>query len=1255
MKKARNILMVFLLLFSQWGVISVEAAGSEADFQTIDNATGVTITKYKGNDVDVEIPAFIQSKPVTAIGDAAFYDKGLRTVIIPDSITSIGDEVFSDNWLESVTLPSNLTYIGNLAFAFNELITIDIPASVKKIDDSAFYYNKLTSVKLSEGIEHIENGAFMFNRLTEIELPNSITYIGDYAFDNNNIKNAKLPNGITAISDSVFRDNQLEHIEIPSSVNTIGDWAFIGNQLTSVTIPAMVKSIGDEAFANNQLHTVRFAGALTLGDDVFIDQATSQFDGWYEDKNFTKSWNNQVLKSMEIYTKDTPVTTTYSVSYDSNGATGTAPLDPTAYNQGDSVTVKDKGDLEKVNHTFTGWNTQPNGGEIPYAVGDTFNMGTGNITLYAQWVGVPSYSVSYDGNGATGTAPFDPTAYNQGDSVTVKDKGDLEKANHTFTGWNTQSNGNGTPYTANDIFQMGTENITLYAQWTAVGNEGDFLTIDNDTGVTIIGYIGDEEIDLVIPPTINGKPVTAIGNRAFYEKYLTAIDMPATITSIGDSAFELNDLTYLELPNSVITIGKKAFADNYLVELDLSVNLTTIGDKAFIGNSLTSIELPDSLTSIGAQAFSMNWLTELRIPVNVTFIGEKAFEENKLEQVDIEATNLLSIEKRVFSGNNIINIKIPNSVTSIGEGAFSSNFVLENVELSTNLKMIGDSAFSINSIKNLVIPEGVETIGKYAFHINKLKYLMIPSSVTTIGNSAFLNNYLSSVRFCGAPSLEAKAFAEQNPSSSTFEWYEDIDYTNLWNGIVAKPMKIYAEGAPNSTTYSVTYNGNGATGTVPEDANAYDTGECVSVAEKGNLAKTGHTFAGWSDGVGNDYATGNIFYMGASNITLYAKWIETPTYKVTYDGNGATEGIVPKDGQLYEEGQDVTVADKGSLVKTGYTFTGWSDGAGNDYAAGTTLKMGASNITLYAKWEANPTYKVTYNGNGATEGTAPVDANAYEEGASVTVANKGNLIKAGYTFTGWNTQADGKGTNYVAGNKFTINTADVVLHAQWRQDNVSGGGGSYVPTPNEPTPEPPIVTPKPNEPKPEQPIEPTPDEHITPTKPITFSDISKHWAKDMIEGIATRGIIKGYPDGTFRPNEPIQRQHIAVMFGRAFTLISKREATPFKDVPSNHPYYEVIMQLQQAEIMDGVNGFFLPEEPLTRAQMAKVLVRAFELPIGGTSDFQDVPATHWSSNYIATLEAYGIALGDNGYFKPDEPVTRAQFVAFMYRAMNIQF
>ena len=81
---------------------------------------------------------------------------------------------------------------------------------------------------------------------------------------------------------------------------------------------------------------------------------------------------------------------------------------------------------------------------------------------------------------------------------------------------------------------------------------------------------------------------------------------------------------------------------------------------------------------------------------------------------------------------------------------------------------------------------------------------------------------------------------------------------------------------------------------------------------------------------------------------------------------------------------------------------------------------------------ANPTYTVTYHGNGNTGGSVPTDSNRYEQGDTVTVAeNNGGLVRFGYAFADWNTAADGTGQSYAAGSTFAMGDGDVTLWAQW--------------------------------------------------------------------------------------------------------------------------------------------------------------------------------------------------------------------------------
>ena len=141
------------------------------------------------------------------------------------------------------------------------------------------------------------------------------------------------------------------------------------------------------------------------------------------------------------------------------------------------------------------------------------------------------------------------------------------------------------------------------------------------------------------------------------------------------------------------------------------------------------------------------------------------------------------------------------------------------------------------------------------------------------------------------------------------------------------------------------------------------------------------------------------------------------TYTVTYNGNGSTSGTVPVDGNLYSKNQTVTVlGNTGGLMDTGYIFNGWStnaSGTGTIYAPGQTFSI-KTNVIFYAYWE--PTYSITYNGNGSSGGTVPSDPNIYTNGQSgIVFGNTGALINGGKAFNGWNTAANGSGNTYGQG------------------------------------------------------------------------------------------------------------------------------------------------------------------------------------------------------------------------------------------------
>lgn len=172
-----------------------------------------------------------------------------------------------------------------------------------------------------------------------------------------------------------------------------------------------------------------------------------------------------------------------------------------------------------------------------------------------------------------------------------------------------------------------------------------------------------------------------------------------------------------------------------------------------------------------------------------------------------------------------------------------------------------------------------------------------------------------------------------------------------------------------------------------------------------------------------------------------------------------------------------------------------------------------------------------------------------------------------------------------------------------------------------------------------------------------FPDIVNHWARVNIEKLARQGFIFGYPDGSFGPNDMINRASTATLIGRVLGLQPDPEAIQvFSDVPSNHWASGYIGAVTKAGIMIGdENGLFQPDSQLTREEMAAVLVRVFQLTGTSTKTFSDVSAKSWSYPYVEKLVANNIAYGyPDGTFRPRNSITRAEFATMVERGLELE-
>lgn len=216
---------------------------------------------------------------------------------------------------------------------------------------------------------------------------------------------------------------------------------------------------------------------------------------------------------------------------------------------------------------------------------------------------------------------------------------------------------------------------------------------------------------------------------------------------------------------------------------------------------------------------------------------------------------------------------------------------------------------------------------------------------------------------------------------------------------------------------------NGGTGSTPNSQTGqYSSTQTIATP---SLTRAGWTFVGWNsaaNGSGTQFAPGGSLTIGASDLTLYAEWTRNVN-AVIFDALGGVSAPAVTFGAT---GATV-VLPSDTPQREGYTFLRWEDSNQTAHQPGATFTMPVASVTMYAKWSIN-SYAFSYNANGGT-GSLPSSQNI-DFASSVTVTNT-QVTREGYTFSRWNTAADGSGTSYDANATFQMPSRAVTLYAQW--------------------------------------------------------------------------------------------------------------------------------------------------------------------------------------------------------------------------------
>ena len=255
---------------------------------------------------------------------------------------------------------------------------------------------------------------------------------------------------------------------------------------------------------------------------------------------------------------------------------------------------------------------------------------------------------------------------------------------------------------------------------------------------------------VVIPATYNGLPVTEIANNAFSGREITSVEIPNSVTRIGNNAFAYSYfLTNVTIPESVTSIGYSTFIESSAYQCENGVCYV---DKWAVGDSNDycwedmpeSVILRDDTIGMADNLFAGGYLglKELFIPNSVKYIGKEVFKDNATITNVTIGNGVESLGNQLFyrcKALTSVTFAENSKLTSIGSNAFYGCTSLTSITIPEGVTNFGRSAFQgCSSLTSIIIPEGVTSIDWAVFQdCSSLTSIIIPEGVTSIGYSAF--------------------------------------------------------------------------------------------------------------------------------------------------------------------------------------------------------------------------------------------------------------------------------------------------------------------------------------------------------------------------------------------------------------------------------------------------------------------------------------------------------------------------------------
>lgn len=617
---------------------------------------------------------------------------------------------------------------------------------------------------------------------------------------------------------------------------------------------------------------------------------------------------------------------TWGVTYNGNGSEGgTVPVDGTFYADGETVTpAGNTGGLTRAGYAFQGWALTPGGSPV-----ESFVI-TADTTLYAVWAeAVPATTLVFTTSGASfaprievsGTPEIlwtfsdGSTSNSMTPSVSFGSAGSREHT-LTVTPWSALV-GINLGYGADD---GGSEDIPIHPAQDVTAIDGLEYVQDtlqylcgSRTPITTLDLSGFTALHTVeffqgSLTSINVSGCTALRRICLEECNIPTLDLTG-LSALEDLRYAVNGATGLTLPATAPGLWHICIRDNPNIGISPVFRYPAIRDL-YVWNCGLS----------GACA------------IEATAVHQILIYDNPITSIDLSACGFMADLDLWAQGCSLSQGAVDAILQAVDAGGVTSG----SVNLSGGSNSAPSTMVAVDSLRAKGLAVTINAIPTHAVTFNAAGGAgTIPSMTIPEGGSAALTSNTftrTGYTFLGWATTQGGPVVYQD-GATVIMGTQDIALYAVWEAI---PVE----------TFGVTYSAADATsGVVPSDTAEYEEGQTVVVATNpGSLARTGHTFAGWSLSVGGQVITS--FQITADTI-LYAVWT-TNSHSISFDANGGTGTMASVSVQYGETVQIPTNA----FSRTGYTFLRWMDQDGNNYSGNANLTMGDSDIVLSAQWES---------------------------------------------------------------------------------------------------------------------------------------------------------------------------------------------------------------------------------------------------------------------------------------------------------------